>query len=159
VSDLYGRPIAFYDLAPPGGNVQSPVSLKAPLPMMSEQQKNVGIHNLVKDVPPAVREDFMELFNAWKKTWFAGTMALSSNSRARGNTYTYHKLLEMGPEIIPLVVEQLNKPGNFIAVQLYEDLQTDPAQRTALAATKPQPHLGLQGQAKNIIEQHLKARS
>lgn len=37
----------------------------------------------------------------------------------------YKQLCAMGPAILPLVVQELTKPGNLFALKLYDDLQTN----------------------------------
>lgn len=156
VGDTYGNVYAYYtrmtDLvctAPRGFITEKPTSL------MDDQQKALKIKNAVSNIPAALREAFLTQFEAWKATWFVGDMALSSDTRDRADTYSYRILLAMGPEIIPLVVEQLADPENFMATQLYDDLQSDPKLQLNLAAADPAHLEGEQGRAKRIVENYL----
>lgn len=154
VSNLYGDVYTYYRAAPapqPAPPPVPPVSLLA----VNENHKAVKLHDAAKSVPAPVREEFHQLFHAWKKTWFAGSMAYNSKTRARGDTHSYLQLLEMGPEILPLVVIELDNPANFMAVQLYEDLATDTKLRTSLAAMPHNPLTGVQGKARNIVANYI----
>jgi len=156
VSPIYGQVIAYYRQAPAAATISA--ARPASLPAVNEDLKAVKLHDAAKAVPAPVREEFHALFHAWKKTWFADAMAFSSDTLDRGNTHSYRKLLAMGPEILPLVVKELDNPENFIAVQLYDDLVTEPAQRSSLAAMPYDPRTGEQGLARNIVAHYIGQR-
>lgn len=158
VGDSYGVVVAYYELTPPSTATASVVRATPATPpsAMTEQQKAVALHNLVKDIDPALQQEFNDQFEAWKKTWFEGAMALSSNIRDRANTYSYRNLVAMGSEIIPLVMVKIANPENFVAKQLLHDLQPDSPTRAALVPL----HVG-EGEhahARRVLEAFLQSR-
>ena len=74
-------------------------------------------------MPEKDRADFVDAFAAWKKTWFSGGLAISSDPHTRAVGKEYDALIALGPAILPLVVEQLADPENFLVLQLYDALQ------------------------------------
>src|SRR5438046_252638 len=79
----------------------------------------------VDSVPSDVRREFEKAFDAWNETWFRGGLAISSvpHTRAIGNEFD--ALVALGPQILPLVVEKLTDPDNFLALTLYDAIQPD----------------------------------
>lgn len=70
-------------------------------------------------------DDFDRNYDSWKKTWFSGSLALSSvlEDRAKGPEWT--KLISMGPSILPKIVDKLKNAEDEFAVLVYNKLQTD----------------------------------
>jgi hypothetical protein len=66
---------------------------------------------------------FHKAFAVWKSVWFSGGLAISSNPHTRAVGKEYDALIALVPDILPLVVEQLADPENFLALQLYDALQ------------------------------------
>lgn len=73
---------------------------------------------------PAV-SNFETLFDAWKATWNAPEMQLEPNSSTRAQGPAYDALVQLGPAVIPLVVQKLTDPSNFFAIHLYNALEQD----------------------------------
>ncbi len=74
-------------------------------------------------IPEEVRTAFEQAFSAWNNSWFSGGLAMSSNPHTRAVGQEYDALIALGPTILPLVVEKLAEPDNFLALQLYDALQ------------------------------------
>ena len=70
-----------------------------------------------------LRDAFEKAFLAWKESWFRGGLAINSNPDARTIGPEYDALIALGPEILPLVLEKLAEPENFLALQLYVAIQ------------------------------------
>lgn len=81
------------------------------------------INQAVNKLPLATKKQFSSLYEAWKAAWFLGDMALNSNPAARKHNIEYQKLLAMGEQILPLIVSRMVLSDNFMALQLYDDLQ------------------------------------
>lgn len=64
---------------------------------------------------PDLVKDFKHKYGAWKKTW---SHHISPNSADRATGPDFDALVTLGPKIVPLVVYQLTKPQEFMAVQL-----------------------------------------
>ncbi|HTQ31592.1 MAG TPA: hypothetical protein VMI53_10315 [Opitutaceae bacterium] len=158
VSNVYGNVFMYYARAENADTAQPAVSAAAKAPAMNEKQKAILLHDAVKTISPAVREEFNQLFDAWKRTWAQGTMAFSNNARDRSAAYSYKQLVEMGPEILPLVVEKLANPENFIARQLYNDLQAEAGQKVAIEPGVHRNH-GEKLLARQTVERFLQARN
>lgn len=159
VGAIYGDVFVYYKKQPsaPSGVVQVRTGTPAPH-AMNEHQRAARLHDAVKGVPSGVRREFDEQFDAWSKTWFEGPLALSSDTRTRADGYSYSALLGMGPEIIPLVVEKLEDPANFMAVQLLVDLSSE---TTLLNAADPRalaPGEGEQARARRLVDAYLQSR-
>jgi hypothetical protein len=76
-------------------------------------------------LPSALRATFNKAFTAWKDTWFAGGLAISSDPHTRAIGKEYDALIALGPAILPLLIEKLADPDNFLALQLYDAMQAD----------------------------------
>ena len=78
-----------------------------------------------KTFPNESCADFDKAFAAWKRVWFSGGLAISSNPHTRAIGKEYDALIALGPVILPLVIEQLADPENFLALQLYDAIQAN----------------------------------
>jgi hypothetical protein len=76
-------------------------------------------------VPAMVRTAFESAFTTWKNTWFSGGLAISSDPHTRAVGKEFDALIALGPAILPLVIEVLANPDNFLALQLYDVIQPD----------------------------------
>jgi hypothetical protein len=72
-----------------------------------------------------LKDAFEKAFKAWKQSWFRGGLAVNSNPQSRAVGEEYDALIALGPEIVPLVVEKLADPENFLALQLYDAMQAN----------------------------------
>jgi hypothetical protein len=134
-------------------NVSSP----KPTAMTSRDTANLA-HTFANEVEPSLREAFREQFKAWKATWFAGRMALSSDTRDRTDSYSYRALIKMGPAILPLVVEELLEPSNFVANCLYLDLQSDAKLRLRSEFAAGETAKGERARSKLIVASYVESR-
>ena len=103
-------------------------------------------------VPEEVRTAFEHAFTAWKRTWFSGGLAISSDPHTRAVGKEYDALIALGPAILPLVVEKLADPENFLALQLYDALQ---ANEKLLVHFEPDDERileGEQGRAQRVVQ-------
>lgn len=90
-------------------------------------QKEIDTLNVeISKISPVLKEQFENAFREWKDSWFQGDMIFSSDTRDRAKGKLFEKLLALGDEIIPLVIEKLVDPENFIALTLYDSLQMHP---------------------------------
>lgn len=113
-----------------------------------------------QSVPLLQRSDFEKAFSAWEATWNAGTMAFSSDTRDRAKGPEFDALVAMGPPIVPLVIDKLRDPSNFIALVLYDALQDATALVTRYTGDEPVETLleGEQGRAQRTIKLWLSSR-
>lgn len=118
----YGHAVTYYNLE----SAQAPRAAAA-TPAALTAEFAALLHTSIRDVAPEVKREFSALFEAWKQTWFSDRLAWSSDTRDRTSTYSYRALQSLGTPILPLVVEKLVGPENFVALRLYEYLQPDAA--------------------------------
>lgn len=128
-------------------------------PAVIPQEHIAALQKLTDKVPAPVNETFESLFAAWKATWFTGPTAESSDTRDCASGYAFEKLLEMGPEILPLVAAKIADPDNFVAMQLYDDLQPDKEARIVHEPGDPAIATGEQGRAQQTVAAYLRGKA
>lgn len=106
----------------------------------------------VKRLPNDIRAAFEEAFAAWKNTWFTGGLAISSNPQTRAVGEDYDALIALGPKILPLVIERLAEPDNFMALQLYDALQSNEKMLVQFGADDERILEGEQGRARRVVQ-------
>lgn len=97
---------------------------------LSETQM-ATIQNAVNAIDTETRAAFDTAFADWQEEWRTNsetkTSSLTTDTKGLA---TYTTLKEMGEGIIPLIIEKLTDEDNFIALVLYDDLQSDPLQKS-----------------------------
>jgi outer membrane protein assembly factor BamB len=103
-------------------------------------------------VPQEVRVAFELAFSVWKNAWFGGGLAMSSNPHTRAVGKEYDALIALGPLILPLVVDKLADPENFLALQLYDALQ--PSEKLLVQFEPDDERIleGEQGRAQRVVQ-------
>jgi hypothetical protein len=94
------------------------------LTYLTDEQRD-ELQEQIRDVPIELRNAFRDAFAAWKRTWFSGGLAFSSDPHTLTIGKAFDKLVALGPGILPLVIEALADPENFLALQLYDVIQPD----------------------------------
>lgn len=91
-------------------------------------------------------------------TWFSGPLAISSDPSSRAHSPEFQSLVELGQQILPLVIEKLADPANFLALTLYDTIQ--PAQTLIVQYDPDDDRIlgGEQGRARAVVEAYLKHR-
>ncbi len=156
VSSSYGHVVAFYrrSRALPAAyeaareDVMKEKSAKS---YMSAAQRRT-LNEEREGVSEEVRTAFEGAFAAWKNTWFSGGLAISSNPHTRAVGKEYDALIALGPAVLPLVVEKLADPENFLALQLYDAMQ---ASENLLVQYEPDDERileGEQGRARRVVQ-------
>ena len=87
---------------------------KAPKSYLSSAQRKV-LAEVVRDVPEDVKAAFEHTFEVWRETWFDDPLSISSDPSDRATGKPFQDLIALGPRIIPLVLEKLADPENFMA--------------------------------------------
>jgi hypothetical protein len=127
------------------------VAEKSKRSYLSTAQKRV-LEDQRAAIPREVRAAFDTAFRAWKTTWFSGGLAVSSDPHTRTVGKEFDALIALGPAILPLVVEALADPDNFLALQLYDAIQPD---ETLLVQFEPDDERileGEQGRARRVVQ-------
>lgn len=127
VGSSYGRVVAFYRRSRLLDNVFASILEKS---MKERTAKSYlapsdkrALREQMSRIPPEVRTAFEVAFNAWKETWFSGGLAIDSDPHARAVGKEIDALIALGPAILPLIVDKLADPENFLALQLYDAMQ------------------------------------
>jgi hypothetical protein len=118
-----------------------------------------AVKRLVSEVDSETSLAFRAAFAAWKKTWFEGGLAISSDPHARAVGKEFDALVALGPRILPLVVESLVNADNFLALQLYDVLQPD---QQLIVQYEPDDERilgGEQGRAVEVVKHWLASRA
>ena len=126
--------------------------------VMNDPLPAYGLERLterLQAVPPDLREAFERHFASWKQTWFAGAASRSSDSNACATGEAFEALLAMGPAILPLVVERLQEEENFVALVLYDRLQSDPDLKITYEESDPRAIEGEQSRSQRTIRKWL----
>jgi hypothetical protein len=155
-SSTYGRVLAFYHrdrtlAAPYETVVEDIMKEKTAKSYLSLTQKRL-LNQQLDQVPAQIRAAFDKAFAAWKSTWFRGGLALNSNPQARAIGPEYDALIALGSPILPLVVEQLAEPENFMALQLYDAIQPDANLLVQFEPDDERILEGEQGRAQRVVK-------
>ena len=109
-------------------------------------------------VPADLRAAFDDAFDSWKSTWFSEGLAMSSDPGTRAVGKEFDTLIAMGPAILPLVVEKLANPENFLALQLYDAIQPDEHLIVQYGPEDERILEGEQGRARRVVQTWLTNR-
>lgn len=156
VGSRYGRVVAFYRgsrlVSSAFGRVpETAVKAKNAKSYMSSIQKKV-LREQRRAVPIEVQNAFQSAFRAWKETWFAGGLAISSDPHTRTVGKEFDDLIAMGPSILPLLIEELADPENFLALQLYDAIQPNEKLLVQFGPEDERILEGEQGRARRVVE-------
>lgn len=162
VGSSYGRVVAFYRGSRLVEDVYTAIleegmKEKAPRPSLTAAQKK-ALREEKSSVPDDLQAAFDAAFSAWKETWFSGGLAISSNPHARMVGREFDALIALGPKIMPLVVEKLADPENFLALQLYDAIQPDERLVVQFGPEDERILEGEQGRARRVVQKWLANR-
>ena len=153
---LYGRVLGFYIRsrtlpAPLAVVAEDVMKEKLAKSYLSAAQKQI-LQKRQAEISPRLRTAFDTAFSAWKDTWFSGGLAVSSDPHTRAVGREFDTLIALGPVILPLVIEKLADPENFLALQLYDVMQSD---ENLLVQYEPDDERiveGEQGRARRVVQ-------
>lgn len=136
---------------------ETTMTVKTPKSYLNAWQRR-ALQEQTRAVSPDVRAAFEAAFAAWKSSWDRGALAISSNPRTRAVGLEYDALIALGPAIIPLVVEKLADPENYLALQLYDAIQPD--ERLVIHFEPDDERIleGEQGRARRVVQAWLADR-
>jgi len=92
------------------------------------RKEKIAVRNKIKTIK--ISNDIISRFNSLFSNWehFINTdsrIIYSSNLKDRKQSEYYSQLLQMGKDILPLVVEKMLNEKYFYAIILYDDLQNN----------------------------------
>jgi hypothetical protein len=103
-------------------------------------------------IPAEIRQAFDEAFAAWKAAWFRGGLAISSDPHTRAVGKEFDALIALGPVVLPLVIEVLSEPENFLALQLYDAMQPNERLLVQFGPDDERILEGEQGRARRVVQ-------
>jgi len=155
VCSSYGRVVGFYRASRLQGTefasiLERAVKEKTSKHYLTGGEKKV-LREQLNEVSTEMRAAFDAAFSAWKDTWFSGGLAISSNPHTRAVGAEFDRLIALGPAILPLIIEQLADPENFLALQLYDAMQ--PSERLLVQFGPADERIleGEQGRARRVV--------
>jgi hypothetical protein len=153
---LYGRVIAYYRESRLVEAVFVPIAEeimpeKTGKSYLSAAQKKI-LREQRSHISTAVQTAFDVAFRAWKATWFQGGLAISSDPHTRAVGKEFDALIALGPAALPLVIEALANPENFLALQLYDAMQPNERLVLHIAAGDERILEGEQGRARRVVQ-------
>ncbi len=156
VGASYGRVVAFYRhsrllSAEYAAILEANVKDRQPKSAVSSAEKKL-LAEQIKSVPTELQTEFSHAFEAWKSTWFQGGLAVSSVPQSRAVGLPFDALIALGPQILPLVVQKLADPENFLALTLYDAIQPDEKLLVHVDADDERILEGEQGRAKRAVQ-------
>jgi hypothetical protein len=152
----YGRVLRFYRrssliLEPAFAPLLANHANGKPKKPLSATDKKM-LHDQLTVLPAKLRTRFEAAFSAWKKTWFAGGLAVSANPYSRAIGKEFDALVMLGPTMLPLLIEQLANPENFLALPLYDALQTNERLAVQFGPDDERVLEGEQGRARRVVQ-------
>ncbi len=153
----YGQVLAFYArslaLSAPASKLLQ-VTKKIMKATLTAKERST-LKSIAAEVDARTKQAFQSAFAAWKKTWFEGGLAISSDPHTRTVGREFDALVALGPKILPLLVERLTEPDNFLALQLYDTLQPSPKLIVQFEPDAERILSGEQGRAQEVVKQWL----
>ena len=153
----YGRVVSFYARAL---QLQAPavalleeltVALIQEAMQLTDEERSI-LERAVAEMPSELRQAYSEAFSAWKSTWFSGSLAIDSNPYSRAHGAEFDRLIALGPQILPLIVNSLSEEDNFLALALYDSIQSDSKLVVQFESDDPRLLEGEQGRAKRVVK-------
>jgi hypothetical protein len=111
--------------------------------------------DLIKPIPKSITSEFDKNFNAWKKTWFKGELALISDPYKRLDSPEFAKLKAMGKTIVPLLAKKLMDDNNFMALPAFEKMAANKKLLEKIDAKDERILEGEQGRAYRTVKNYL----
>jgi len=156
VGSTYGRVLAFYRRS--GAHkplfarlVEKSMKERVSKSYLSPAEKK-RLRDQLGSVPAKLRAAFDAAFSAWKDTWFCGGLAINSNPHSRAVGREFDTLIALGPAVLPLVIEKLADPDNFMALQLYDAMQPNQSLLVQFEAEDERILEGEQGRARRVVQ-------
>ncbi len=152
----YGRVLAFYREtrtldAVYAAILEGAMTEKTAKSYLSSAQKKT-LRAQQAAIPQEIRVAFDTSFRAWKSTWFSGGLAVSSDPHTRAVGKEFDALIALGPAILPLVIEVLSDPENFLALQLYDTIQPNERLLVQFEPGDERVLEGEQGRARRVVQ-------
>jgi hypothetical protein len=120
---IYGRVKGYYTKSRliADANIQAILKEEELMSLLSDNEKAL-ITNLTKLYDAEGRKAFEEVYSKWSETWDAPAYAMSSIPSDYAKSPEFRDLIALGEDIVPLLMEKLADPDQFLALQAVEYL-------------------------------------
>jgi hypothetical protein len=156
VGSSYGRVLAFYRRSRLLAAAFTPISEKQMKEKASKSHltaaERKALRGQLNNISTDLRATFEAAFSAWKDTWFAGGLAINSNPHARAVGREFDAIIALGSAILPLVIEKLADPENFLALQVYDAMQPNDRLIVQFEPEDERILEGEQGRARRVVQ-------
>jgi hypothetical protein len=156
VGSSYGRVVAFYRksqllTAAFAAVLERSMKNKIAASYLTAAQKK-RLRQQRNAISTDLQAAFDAAFSSWKGTWFSGGLAISSDPHSRIVGKDFDALVALGPAILPLVIEALADPDNFLALQLYDAIQPNERLLVQFGPEDERILEGEQGRARRTVQ-------
>jgi hypothetical protein len=153
----YGRVVSFYSRAlqlqaPAVGILEELTVTFIQEAMQLTDDDRATLERAVEGIPSELQQAYSEAFAAWKSTWFSGSLAIDSNPYSRAHGSEFDRLIALGSQILPLLVNSLTEEDNFLALSLYDLIQPDSKLVVQFESDDPRLLEGEQGRANRVVK-------
>ena len=156
VGSTFGRVVAFYRRSPAIVPVYKAIVEESMTERTAKGALTAAQKKMLREQTSAVRSNlrraFETAFEAWKSTWFAGGLAISSDPHTRTVGKEFDSLIALGPAILPLLIEKLTDPDNFLVLQLYDAIQPNERLLVQYGPDDERIVEGEQGRARRVVQ-------
>ena len=123
---MYGRVVGYYakreSLVSPTEEPRSQLELPEQMSSPLTTEERELLQHQVSRVPTELRERFAELYAAWENTWDEPLVAMSSNPADRARSREFFELIALGPDVLPLLMNEISDSDKFFALQAVDYL-------------------------------------
>ena len=119
---------------------------------MDSEDQQALLLEAVSAVNDSIANEFETRFSSWKVTWTAEHSLHLSDPTFVTHSSEFAALVAMGHEVLPLVVNKLTDPENFLALQLFEALEIDAGARIDIDPSDETIFEGEQGRARRTVD-------
>jgi hypothetical protein len=100
-----------------------------------------------------LQDSFSAAYSAWRRTWYSGANLISSDPNTRSKSREFQNLTSLGKNILPLLMNKLIVPQDFMALQAVQYLNDSVVVHWAI--DDPANIAGEQGRAAATVKKWL----
>ena len=151
----YGKTQGYYTKRPAAPAVQPAIRKPKGKPMKLSKDEAALLGRLATGVDKTLAKQFDSAYQAWKADWANPAVLLSSAPSDRRYSIHYLRLLQMGPAILPLLMQKMqDNAGDFFALQAVDQL-LPLSEIVSYDLDDPAVLLGEQGRAQATVRRWL----
>lgn len=117
------------------------------------REEKAYLQQMCTEVAPTIKDEFEKRLKLWNQAIKANPATLLSNdTHDYANLPQFDTLVEMGPSIVPLIVDKLCDEENFHLLVLYDTLQAELAKRITYEKGDVRALEGEQNRARRTVK-------